>query len=48
MINYTIYTAKKVKKFLVRHPEIAKRFVEKIELMEYDPLDRRLDIVPLS
>jgi len=47
MSKFTIYAAKKVKKFLARHPEIARRFVKKTELMVKNPFDDRLDVVPL-
>ena len=45
--KYVIRTSKQVNKFLARHQEIARRFIKKLEIMQNDPFDSRLDIVPL-
>ncbi len=34
---YTVQTSKEVKKFLIKHPDIAERFVEKSERIELNP-----------
>jgi hypothetical protein len=34
---YSSQTSKEVKKFLVKHPEIVARYVEKVEKIEQDP-----------
>lgn len=44
MVKYQINTHKRVEKFLSYHPDIAKRFVEKLRIMTIDPFDKFLDI----
>ncbi len=41
---YTIVPHKRVTKFLQKHPQLARQFVEKAEIMQHDPFDKRLDI----
>jgi mRNA interferase RelE/StbE len=45
---YTIIPHKRVVKFLQRHPDLARQFVEKAEIMQIDPFDNRLDIKQLE
>lgn len=41
---YKIIPHKRVTKFLKKHPDLARQFIEKAEIMERDPFDERLDI----
>ena len=43
---YTILLDKEVKKFLQSHPEMMKRFFDKLQLLALNPMDVRLDIKP--
>ena len=47
MYKYTIRTAKQVKKFLDRHPDIARRFLQKLDILCLDPFSNKLDIKKL-
>jgi len=45
---YTIIPHKRVLKFLQKHPDIARQFIEKAEIMQNNPFDERLDIKQLE
>jgi len=43
---YTLVLDKQVKKFLQTHPEMMKRFFDKLQFLVVNPMDSRLDIKP--
>ena len=47
-MDYTVTYHKRVVRFLNRHPEIKRQFVEKSEIMEKNPYDVKLDIVNIE
>lgn len=48
MHKYTIQTHKRVDKFFASHPEVARQFIQKIHILEEDPISKKLDIKPLK
>ncbi len=46
--RYKLIFAKDVEKFLWKHPEIIKRFFDKMEILAKDPMDTRLDVKQLK
>ena len=46
--RYKLIFAKDVEKFLGKHPEIIRRFFDKVDILAIDPLDARLDVKPLK
>jgi mRNA interferase RelE/StbE len=43
-MQYTIKLHKNVDKFLLSHPDVKKRFLEKAYVLSFDPLNGALDI----
>ncbi len=46
--RYKLIFAKDVEKFLGKHPEIIRRFFDKVDILAIDPLDARLDVKQLK